>query len=199
MKKLGIILLVTLLWMGVEAKTKVVIANDSTQTEVSSDSLQKLYVNDNLDPKEAILLQKLSPEQLMKLEQDRLANARINDMPFSKFGLLMISVAPFIMVILIVFFGSLYKEKESLRKHELYMKALEAGQTIPDSYFKSAEKPRTSNLLRGAIWLGIGLALVIASVVLEKDFLFLGVIPAFVGAAYLLVYFIEDKKKKLEN
>lgn len=199
MKKLAIILLVTIVWLGVEAKTKMMVSNDSTQTEVSIDSLQKLYMSDKLDPKEAILLQKLTPEQIMKLEEDRLANEKINDMPFSSAGLLMISALPFIMVVLIVYFSTRNKNKESIRKHELYLKALEAGQTIPENYFKSPEKYQSSNLQRGAVWLGVGLALVIAGVAMHKELFFLGMIPAFVGLAYLLVYFVENKKNKPED
>ena len=198
MKKLGILLLAFTLWMGANAETK---KNPDTtgtsKTVIGSDSLQKLYMSDKLSPKEAILLQKLSADQIMKLEEDRLARDKMNDMPFDKFGLLLICIAPFIMAVLIIYFTSVYKNRESIRKHELYMKALEAGQTIPENYFKEQEKAKTSNLQKGAIWLAVGLALVISKFATQKDIFILGIVPAFIGAAFLFVYFIEKTKNQL--
>lgn len=196
MKKLGILFFSLLIGLGVAAAPKQPVAQvDSTKASAKVDSISPSdYAN--LDPKEAILLQKLTPEQLMSLEQERLENERVNDMPFSKLGLLAICLAPFILVILIVYLESSYRDRQSKRKHELYLKALEAGQTIPESYFKSPEKKKSSNLQKGAIWLGIGLAITISVLVIGKiETLFLGIIPTFVGIAYLIVYFIEDKKK----
>lgn len=197
MKKLGIILLFTVLWMGVKAETKTS-TQDSVKVEVSNDSLQKLYMNDRLDPKESILLQKLSPDQIMLLEKQRLDNDKINDMPFSKLGLFVISISPFLMAILIIYFVGLYKNKESVRKHELYMKALEAGQAIPENYFKEPTKPKSSNLQKGAVWLAVGLGLTILLLV-KGDIKESGVgaLPAFIGVAYLLVHYLEKPKNKL--
>lgn len=196
MKKLGIMLLLTVLYVGVFAKTESQpMTSDSTKMIAHNDSLEKLYMNDNLDPKEAILLQKLTAEQLMELEKQRLEKDKMDNMPFDKFGLLLISIAPFVLVILIVFIATNFKNKESVRKHELFTKAIEAGQAIPESYFKEQEKPKTSNLQKGAIWLGVGLALVIASFVTNSNLFTLGIIPAFIGVAFLLVYFIEKPKK----
>ena len=197
MKKLGIILLFAVLWMGVNAETKTS-KQDSVNAEVSNDSLQKLYMNDRLDPKESILLQKLSPDQIMLLEKQRLDNDKINDMPFSKLGLFVLSISPFLMAILIIYFVGLYKNKESVRKHEFYMKALEAGQTIPENYFKEPEKPKSSNLQKGAIWLAVGLGLTILLLVKgDTKESGVGAIPIFVGVAYLLVYYLEKPKKQL--
>lgn len=200
MKKLGILLLAFTFWMGVNAETKKSIEASSTpKTEVSNDSVQKLHQNENLDPKEAVLLQKLTPNQIMELEKQRMENEKMNEMPFSKFGLLLICIAPFIFVIFIVYFTTLYKNKESLRKHELYMKALEAGQTIPENYFKEPEKPKTSNLQRGVIlfMLGIGFAVIYLGINHFAGFAIVGVILGFMGGAYLLVNFLEKPKNQL--
>ncbi|MGC3977248.1 MAG: DUF6249 domain-containing protein [Paludibacteraceae bacterium] len=200
MKKIGFLLLSFVLWMGVNAEQKPVtsLKTDTSKTVVVKDSSEQLYLNKNLDPKEAILLQKLTSEQIMQLERQRMENDKINDMPFSKFGLLLICLAPFILVVFIILLASSYKNKESIRKHELYMKAIEAGQSVPDTYFKEPEKSKTSNLQKGAVWLAVGLGITILLLVsdnIEKSGV--GAIPAFVGIAYLLVHFLEKPKKEL--
>lgn len=69
-------------------------------------------MNEDLDAREAILLKKLDAKQLMDLESMRLSQEGKNEMPFSGLGLVLICLAPFIMVILIVYFSS----KESAKR-----------------------------------------------------------------------------------
>lgn len=200
MKKIGIVLFALSFWVIATAQDiHVGDTADNAPVEKSIDSLQKMDVGDHIDSKEAYLLQKLSPEQLMELEKERLINIRNSDMPFSKLGLLLISIAPFLMVILIVYLSNNQRDKESVRKYELYMKAIEKGQPVPDSYFKEQERTKMSNLQKGALWLAVGLALLLVALVMKKSFFMFGIVPAFVGAAYLLVNFFENPKKDISE
>ena len=102
------------------------------------------------------------------------------------------------MVIILVFLGN-FKNKESKRRYDLYMKSLEMGQAIPEHFFEEPEKKNVvSNLKKGILWLAIGLAIVVSCIVVaEKEALFLGIVPAFVGLGYLLVHFLDKPKQDL--
>jgi hypothetical protein len=194
MKRLGIFLLGVFLLVGSMA------AQDQTKQDTSKavtrDSLEQLYMNDDLDAREAILLKKLDAKQLMDLETMRLNEQGKNNMPFSGTGLMLICLAPFIMVILIVYFVSRESAKKDKLRYEISMKALELGQPLPESFFDEPKK-KTSRLQSGLVWLGVGIAIVIASYVvdIEKMFLF-GIIPAFAGLGILIAYFVEKPKNK---
>ena len=88
------------------------------------------------------------------------------------------------------------KNIESKRKYDLYTKSLEMGQTIPENFFDEPKKANpASNLKRGILWLAVGLAVLVSFVVLHKtNGLILGIVPAFVGAGYLLVHFLDKPK-----
>ena len=194
MKRLGIFLLGVFLLVG--SMTAQDQAKQDTAKAVTRDSLEQLYMNDDLDAREAILLKKLDAKQLMDLETMRLNEEGKNNMPFSGTGLVLICLAPFIMVILIVYFVSRESAKKDKLRHEISMKALELGQPLPESFFDEPKK-KTSRLQSGLVWLGVGIAIVIASYVVdvEKMFLF-GIIPAFVGLGILIAYFVEKPKNK---
>lgn len=198
MKRFGIILLGIILWAGAFAQNQqqTVKTDTALATSVSGDSLKSLYMNKDLDPKEAILLQKLTPQQILELEKQRVEQKKFNDMPLPPWAIVLICIAPFIMVILIVFFSVKARKEREKSRHDLYLKSMELGQPLPEKFFEEPEK-KSSNLKKGVIWLAVGLAVVLGFLIInETDGLFLGIIPAFVGAAYLIVYFIEDRNKK---
>lgn len=79
------------------------------------------------------------------------------------------------------------REVES--RHRERMAAIDKGLPIPADPPPRPRKPG-SPLLRGLIWLGVGLAIVFSG--LDGDFSKLGWIPAAVGAAYLIYYIVES-------
>lgn len=197
MKRLGIFLLGVFLLVGSMAAQDQ--AKQDTAKAVTTDSLEQLYMNEDLDAREAILLKKLDAKQLMDLETLRLNEQGKNNMPFSGLGLVLICLAPFIMVILIVYFASRESTKKSKQRYDISMKALELGQPLPQSFFDEPKK-RTSRLQSGLVWLGVGIAIVIGSFVLSKENLFLfGIIPAFVGLGILIAYLVERPKADNAN
>jgi hypothetical protein len=129
----------------------------------------------------------------MDLESMRLSNEGKNDMPFSGLGLVLICLAPFIMVILIVYFSSKESAKKDQRRYDISMKALELGQPLPDSFFDEPKK-RSSRLQNGLVWLGVGLAIVLVGVFTHNRDLYFGLIPAFAGLGILIAYFVEKPK-----
>lgn len=158
--------------------------------------------------KDSILYSKLSADQLMELknqealiERERIdANGR-NDMPLNGFGIVVITIMPFIFVLLLMWILGRERSKESVRKHDLYMKSLEMGQTLPENFFeKPQQKSASSNLKSGILWLAVGLALVIYFVIIHNNIaLVFGIIPTFVGIGYLLVHFLDKPKNNNEQ
>jgi hypothetical protein len=90
------------------------------------------------------------------------------------------------------------------RKHEIdcrhkeRMAAIEKGLELPPESLPQPEQmpPRSRYLLRGLIWLGVGLAITLGG----RDWLQAplggsGWIAVAVGAAYLVFYFVEGRKE----
>lgn len=201
MKRFGIILLGILLWAGISAQSNLqnAVVDSSATTNITSDSLASLYMNGNLDPKEAILLQKLTPEQIMTLEKQRLEQQKYSDMPLPAWALVLISIAPFLMVVFIVFFtAKSRKEREKLR-HDVYLKSLELGQPLPEKFFDKPKVEKTSQLQTGLIWLGVGIACFIIAALIKSNFMLFGLIPGFVGLGILIAYFVEKPKNSSDS
>jgi hypothetical protein len=86
--------------------------------------------------------------------------------------------------------------------HAERMAAIERGMELPASSLEitgdeiaSVKKPRTA-LLPGLVWLFVGLAISIARLsVGEGAPLMIGLIPAGIGLAYLIYYFVEERKQ----
>lgn len=160
--------------------------------------------------KDSIVYSKLSPDQIMSLKEQELqlesekieANSKL-DMPLNGFGIVMICMLPFLFVLLLIFINAKHRDKESKRKYELYLKSLEMGQTIPESFFKEQEvKSKSSNLKKGVLLLMVGLALMIVSFVrqdLHSGLFIGGIIPGLLGIGYILVHLLEKPKKEEEN
>jgi hypothetical protein len=154
------------------------------------------------------LYSKLSAEQLLELkreeasiEKERIESNGRNDMPLNGFGIVVIVLLPFLFVFLLFLLFSREKNKESVRKHDLYLKSLEMGQTLPENFFeKPVQKSGISNLKSGILWLSVGLGFVLYFLLInEKDALIVGIIPTFVGIGYLLVHFLDKPKNNNEQ
>jgi hypothetical protein len=84
--------------------------------------------------------------------------------------------------------------------HQERMAAIERGMELPASSIEllgdqmaSAKRPRTA-LLPGLVWLFVGVAITLSRVSIDdRAPLIVGLIPAGIGFAYLLYYFIEER------
>jgi uncharacterized protein DUF6249 len=86
-------------------------------------------------------------------------------------------------------------------RHKERMAAIERGLELPPEPLPPAPQmpPRAPYLLRGLIWLGVGIAL---SLALRDWFGFMGGfgwIAVAVGAAYLIFYFVEERKATVSD
>jgi Domain of unknown function (DUF6249) len=104
---------------------------------------------------------------------------------------------PLLMVIIIptvaIWTGHQRQIREVETRHRERMAAIEKGLPVPTDAPPRPRKPG-SPLLRGLIWLGVGLAIVFCR--LDDELSRLGWIPAAVGAAYLIYYIVESIKAR---
>jgi hypothetical protein len=191
MKKIGLMFLFALL-IASPAFATVVVVNDTTPT--STDSSQYMSLNDN--QRETLLINKLTPDQLIELE--RIRATPHYDNPLGSGGIVLISLMPFITAIFVVFLVMRYKRQNEQQRFRLFEKAIEAGKDLPDSFFRKPESEAASNLLKGLIWTGVGIGIAIGAYDLmgEHSPWGFGLIPALIGIAYLVSYYIEQRAKK---
>jgi hypothetical protein len=83
--------------------------------------------------------------------------------------------------------------------HRERMAAIDRGMELPplpDSFYQSIKPARRSSyLLPGLVWLFVGVGIFLAlGAVAGEDVRNLGLIPAGVGVAYLIYYFVEGRK-----
>lgn len=84
-------------------------------------------------------------------------------------------------------------------RHRERMSAIERGLEVPADPLEPAERPRTHSLylLRGMVWLGVGIAIAFAGGdLIGQDVARIGFIPAAVGIAYLIFYFVAKPKEE---
>jgi hypothetical protein len=197
MRRLGLFLLALTLFVG---------ANAATPTEIHKDSVKEVRINhtnkDENSSKDSMLMQKLSSDQLMELEKDRISVERQNiealngnKLPMGPFAIFMICLLPFLFAAVIIISNVRSKNAESKRRYDLYSKSLEMGQTVPEHFFDEPKKDPSTNLKKGILWFVVGLALVISFMVMhQNDAMIVGIVPTFVGVGYLLVHFLEKPK-----
>jgi hypothetical protein len=103
------------------------------------------------------------------------------------------------MTVAIVFIVATHRRKvhELEQRHKERMAAIDKGLDLPIEAIKLSEPThRPRYLLRGLIWLGVGLALVFGSRdVLDEHAWSFGWIPVAVGAAFLIFYVVEGRKE----
>ena len=197
MKRIGLFLLALTLFVGANAVKPTVIQKDSVK-EVRIIHTEK----DGNSAKDSMMMQKLSSDQIMKLEQERLDLERQkidanngNHLPLGGFAIFMICMLPFLFVGIIIALNVRSKNAESKRRYELYSKSLENGQTVPEHFFDEPSKSASSNLKKGILWLVVGVGLLISFIAMgQRDALIVGIVPAFVGIGYLLVHFLDKPK-----
>ncbi|HEU4603133.1 MAG TPA: DUF6249 domain-containing protein [Steroidobacteraceae bacterium] len=85
------------------------------------------------------------------------------------------------------------------RYHAERMAAIEHGMELPPwspELLESQSKPRRprTSLLPGLVWFFIGIALLFVLRVAADEGRYLGLIPAAVGLAYLVYYFVEGRE-----
>jgi hypothetical protein len=99
-----------------------------------------------------------------------------------------------------------YKRRRDIVEahHRERLAAIERGvdiPSLPESFylpFKGSRRPRY--LLSGLIWLFIGIGILFAlGAIAGHDVQYLGLIPAGVGLAYLIYYFVEGRKEAAEE
>jgi predicted PurR-regulated permease PerM len=149
------------------------------------------------EQRESALIQKLSPDQLLELEEVRSGQRSYDDRPLGAAGIVIISLMPFVTAILIVFFIVYYKRKKEARFVDLYEKAIELGRELPADFFRRPQEEKNSHLLTGLIWFGVGIGVTIGGLILmgfNSPWAF-GLIPSLVGVAYGISYFVEKKGK----
>jgi len=197
MKRIGLFLLDLTLFVG---------ANAANPTVINKDSVKEVRIThterDENSAKDSMMMQKLSSDQIMQLERDRLELERQkvdansgNKLPMSPFAIFMICLLPFLFAAVNIIGSIRSKSAESKRRYDLYTKSLEMGQTVPEHFFDDQKKDPTTNLKRGILWFVIGLALLISFIVMsQKEALIVGIVPTFVGIGYLLVHFLEKPK-----
>lgn len=200
MKRIGLLLLAFTLFVGANA-AKTSINVDSLKDEIirSTEKVQR-------ENKDSVMYSKLSADQIMQLkkgEQDlekkRIESDGVPQMPLPSIIILLICALPFIFVATIIIVNVRSRNEESKRRYDLYVKSIENGQTVPENFFDEPKRTGASNLKRGVIWLAIGLGVVVSFLIIhESKGLILGIIPAFVGAGFLLVHFL-DKPKQTEQ
>lgn len=193
---IGVVLLLPSLAMAQNGKT------EKIEKEVIV--VKKMLPKEQQD---SMLIQKLSSEQLMELkkQEQQLELQRIeaqsrDDQPLKGFQIVLITLIPFLFVIIIIVLVANAKNKDSIRRHNLYLKSIELGQTLPEHFFDEPKKQSSSsNLKKGIILIAVGLALVVSYFVMGNKIIIIGgIIPTFIGIGYLLVHLLE-KPQSTEN
>ena len=115
---------------------------------------------------------------------------------------------PAAMIVLIVWFKSNERRKRYQLQAEVYTKALEKGQSVPDDLFVEPKKKDASPLNTGIICIaiGVGLSIFIGMVVSIRTNIDeaikiagIGIIPLLIGIAFVIIHFIEKRKAKNED
>lgn len=196
MKRIGLFLLALTLFVGVQATEKVNMDSLKNDIITNSKEIQE-------QKRDSIMLSKLSADQILELKNGELELKRQQietdnhqAMPLGGAAIFMICMLPFLFVAIIIMLNLRAKNAESKRRYDLYTKSIEMGQSVPEHFFDEPKKANpSSNLKRGIICMAVGLALLVFYLVNKNDgFLIGGIIPAFLGAGYLLVHFLEKPK-----
>lgn len=113
------------------------------------------------------------------------------------FSILAVTVSLGVLIVWIVVWHR-RRVHEADCRHKERMAAIEKGlDLLPESAPQREQMPvRSRTLLRGLIWLGVGLAIRFGAHELSPPSLSgFGWIPIAVGAAYLIFYFVEGRNK----
>jgi len=121
---------------------------------------------------------------------------------FSIISVLVFTV-PFIFTVLIFWIKSVEKHKRQQMQADLYLKTLEKGQSLPAGLFTQPEKedsPLRVGLILTLIGIGISIMLwVIIGDESDQRVAIVGILPLCMGIAFLIIHFIEKRKKDQHN
>jgi len=143
-------------------------------------------------------LQRGANFQIQKRLRPRLTIVKIPDQLLQPevIGPLFVTPAFFATVLVSIVVVLWFRSRSERARHEVATALAERGQPVPPELFAAARKP-TSDLRRGmvlvALGVGFALALVIAGQASAAGF---GLIPAFTGIGYLVVWRIEAKGRR---
>lgn len=207
MKRTRCTLLLTLLFCaGLFAQTDSVTVLDPVHqpaTTAIMDSIAKMYRMQGKNPKELMLLQKLSADQIIELEKMEMERrfAPRETKPVIPIPLIItLCLLPFAFA---VFFFTLYfknRNTESQRKQEIYLKALEMGQPVPEIIFSEEKKKKVSRWQTAFVWLGVGIGVFLASILMRwQAIIILGTVPMFVGLGLLIAYGVEKSHERYDK
>lgn len=197
MKKIGLIMIALFLSLAINlsAQTKAVShLQDSTLTQTSDTVSEAKDIDDLVDE----LVNKTVSAKIKDLDSDS-----TDAIGFVGTIMFMVIAMPilitFAAVVLIIFLVLRYRKIREKGRYDLYVKALEAGQPLPDKFFEEPAKTSSSNLRRGAVLIAVGLGMAVLGL-LGKNVVMIGIgaIPGFIGIAFMLIYNIERKHKKEE-
>lgn len=147
-------------------------------------------------PKEA--LDRLSPEQIMKLMQERQVTFGTERVP-EMIATVLIPLGMFSMIIACVAIGVTARLKRNRMLHETVRMMIEKGQPIPPELLQpqeTARRPR-SDLRTGLVLVAIGIGLCGLGLSIGSDkakISGLGLIPILMGVAFLIAWKIEAKR-----
>ena len=93
-----------------------------------------------------------------------------------------------------------YRQRRTLIElhHKERLAAIEKGIEVPpppEGLLDSKEASPHRTLLRGLVWLFVGIGLMFALPFLDEDLKYIGFIPGGVGLAYLIYYFMVGRKE----
>ena len=108
------------------------------------------------------------------------------------------------LLIPIVFSITDYRRRRDIveANHKERMAAIERGMEVPqlpESFYLSIKpRSRSSYLLPGLVWLFVGTGLFVALGAVAGEVRYFGLIPAGVGLAFLIYYFVEGRKAQAD-
>ena len=122
-------------------------------------------------------------------------------------------IIPFVFVIAVLWIQFIEKHKRRQLLADLYLKALEKGQSVPEDLFAEPKK-KFSSLNTVIICIAVGIALSLcawliilipgANMKIDALIFFkligsLGIIPFLIGVAFLIIHFFGKKNSTTEN
>ena len=111
-------------------------------------------------------------------------------------------IFPIIMTIIIVWVKSSESRKRYQWQSGFYAKALEKGVSLPPDFFVEPQKKRNpfnTGVICIAVGAGISLSVWLVQGSISGGGFSLGIIPFFIGVAYVIIHFIEKKKSTSED
>jgi len=148
----------------------------------------------SLNPEYSIAFEKMDAHQVfdaIRIIEDNKADIEKMNALFGNSSTISI-IAPFIFIILVVLIVQLFRYKRKKDLNNLLTKYIEAGKEIPVELITNPVQPK-NDLRRGLVWGCLGIAIVITGLTVNRNMLFVGLIPLFIGIAFTLSHFLIKK------